>query len=247
MNKTGTTLLIGTGLAALGAVLFASHKSSTTTEAIKDAVKAPVGTPPSAMPSFVARVTGYWPFSAKPSEQRMEGGMKDRKGAPLHTIEDFFAGKSDHVSCSGDDAVFPYGQKITFPWIDGRAVVGRVTDTGSHFRGASKAYRVVGQEPLDVCVASSSTSVPKTVTAKIVAGDNYDNAKAVAIAKMAGQVVAGLFAGDYETDELHLENSYSPHELPENYESETIRLNQRTAQGLPTDYETNIVDLLGDF
>lgn len=120
------------------------------------------------------RLTGYWPASATEAEKKMEGGLTDRKGKPLHTVEDFFAGKSDFVSLSGDDAAWPYGQKVIFPWVDGRQVVGRIVDTGSHFRGSGKVYREEGYEPIDVCVASSSTQVPKEVMAQIVVGDHLD-------------------------------------------------------------------------
>lgn len=124
--------------------------------------------------SINLRLTGYWPFTAKAGEKQMEGGVNDRKGKPLRTVEDFFAGKSDFVSLSGDDAAWPYGQKVVFPWVDGRQVVGRVVDTGSHFRGVGKVYREDGFEPIDVCVASSATKVPKEVTAQIIAGDHFD-------------------------------------------------------------------------
>lgn len=140
--------------------------------------------------AIALRLTGYWPFAATDAERRLEGGVHDRKGRPLHTVEDFLAGRSDHVSLSGDDAAWPYGQKVIIPWTDGRTIVGRVTDTGGSFRGINKKYRVLGREPIDVCVASRSTKVPAEVTARIVRGDHLDKAgAAVAAAKFRGQEV----------------------------------------------------------
>ena len=140
-------------------------------------------------------LTGYWPFTAKSGETGMEGGVHDRVGKPLHTVEDFLAGKSDHVSLSGDDSAFPYGQAITLPWTGGQTIKGRVTDTGGSFRGTKKKYRVIGEEPIDVCVYSSRTPVPSSsVTATIVKGDNWKDqtAKTVAdvdVSRLKGQIV----------------------------------------------------------
>jgi hypothetical protein len=135
------------------------------------------------------RLTGYWPFSAREDEKKMEGGIHDRKGNPLHTVEDFLSGKAPFVSLSGDDAVWPYGQLIKIPWVGGKIITGRVVDTGSHFRGAGKIYRVAGAEPIDVCVASSKSEVPKLVDAQIVAGDSFDPKKMIATSGIKGQTV----------------------------------------------------------
>jgi hypothetical protein len=188
VTKAGiATIAAGGGLVALGAWL-ASRKADEHVEATKSAVESGG--------QFKVHATGYWPFSAKESEKKMEGGVKDRKGNPLHTVEDFFAGRSDHASVSGDDSIFPYGQKIIVNWFD-KQLVGRVTDTGGHFRGAGKVYRVVGEEPLDFCVESSKTPVPKKdVVATIVVGDHLDKSrKAVATGKFKGQEVTGFCCG----------------------------------------------------
>lgn len=157
------------------------------------------------------RLTGYWPFTAASGEKKMEGGIFDRKmndkykndpssatykAHVLHTIEDFFSGKSDHVSLSGDSSAWPYGQAVKFQWSDGRQVFGRVTDTGDHFRGKTKLYRSLGAEPIDVCVLSKLTKPPETVTAQIVVGDTLDKTgAAVAVSKFRGQdvTVGGRF------------------------------------------------------
>lgn len=197
--KKAPLFLLGGGVAAIAALFFAKRKSDATTDAITRAVSGTaslsegdvvVQSPNGAKGAQVSlRLTGYWPFSATAAELKMEGGVNDRKGKPLHTVEDYLAGKADHVSLSGDDAIFPYGQRIDIPW-GSRTLIGRVTDTGSHFRGAGKLYRVAGSEPIDVCVATSKTVIPqKTVTAAIISGDNLAGGKAVATGKFTGQTV----------------------------------------------------------
>jgi hypothetical protein len=73
--------------------------------------------------------------------------------------------------------------------VGGKIITGRVVDTGSHFRGAGKIYRVAGAEPIDVCVASSKSEVPKLVDAQIVAGDSFDPKKMIATSGIKGQTV----------------------------------------------------------
>lgn len=133
------------------------------------------------------RLTGYWPFTARPDERKMEGGIFDRKmpkgyadkpespqyqAHVLHTAEQHLADPIKHpfVSLSGDDAIWPYGQELLIPWTNGQTLRGRVVDTGSHFRGAGKVYRSPGYEPIDVCVDSAQTKVPQHVVAQIVGG-----------------------------------------------------------------------------
>lgn len=146
--------------------------------------------------TFKVHATGYWPETARADERKMEGKNVDRIGEPLHTVEDYQAGRSDHASVSGDPDIFPYGQKIVVDWFDG-TIVGRVTDTGSHFHGLKKVYRVVGEEPLDFDVHSSSTPVPKHgVVARIVPGDHWASktkrsVAEVATEKIKDQVVIG--------------------------------------------------------
>jgi len=192
-SVVGPLLLIGGGIATTVAIIFAQRKSSATTQSIVEAVNGP-SVKPGQYPEVNIRATGYWPFTARDDEKKMEGGTKDRKGNPLHTVEDFLAGKADFVSLSGDDAVWPYGQKLLIPWVGGKTIVGRVVDTGSHFRGAGKIYRVVGYEPIDVCVESSKSEVPKKITAQIVPGDSFDKKKDVVVSKLKDQSVS--LAGD---------------------------------------------------
>lgn len=186
-HRAAIAIGVGGLAAAIGAAI-ASHRASETEGATMAAV-ASGGT-------FQARLTGYWPFAAKTeAEKKMEGGHHDRKGRALHTLEQHLSDPVAHpfVSVSGDDAIFPYGQRIeisTWP-----QAVFRVTDTGGHFRGAGKVYRVAGLEPLDVCVDSSATRVPKTpATVRIIKGDHFDRRPGaeVATGKFRGQVVGIL-------------------------------------------------------
>jgi hypothetical protein len=207
--KAGVLLLSGGGaVAAAGAALgLAWWRSSAHTRAIVQGVGAAPAFTGGAGGVFRVRPTGYWPFTAREDEKKMEGGVHDRIGAPLYTVEDFLAGKSDHVSLSGDLDIFPYGQKLIIEgWPGAPNLVGRVTDTGGNFfnvgglvkKGkASKVYRVLGEEPLDFCVFSSKTFVPKKgVTARIVPGDHWASrtkatVKDVDKSKFQGQAVVG--------------------------------------------------------
>lgn len=184
MSVSRLLALAGAGAAGLGAYLVASRRS----EATREKTAAAIGSGG----TFQARLTGYWPFAAQTAtEKRMEGGVHDRKGRPLHTLEQHQADPAAHpfVSVSGDDAIFPYGQRLEISTWPG--AIFRVVDTGGHFRGAGKVYRVMGLEPLDICVDSKSTAVPKTAaTVRIVRNDHFDRPGAeVAVSKFKGQEV----------------------------------------------------------
>lgn len=118
-------------------------------------------------------LTAYWPFDVdNEDERRMEGGTNDRKGRPLHTLEDHIEDPAAHpfVSLAADYTLFPYGTRAWIPslgvpsqeWqeraraagLDGdlSCYVGRIVDTGGHFFGAGKKYRNPGAEPIDCCV-----------------------------------------------------------------------------------------------
>jgi hypothetical protein len=181
-SYTGPLLLIGGGALTAGAIWWASRKSAAVADATADAVRAG-GT-------FKVRSTGYWPFQSglSAAERKMEGAPVDRRGGPLYTLEQHIAGNAPYVSVSGDDSIFPYGQRLSLDAWPG--AIFRVTDTGGHFRGASKVYRVFSAEPLDICVDSSKTPVPKLVTARIFAGDNFERGKAVAVSRIKDQTVS---------------------------------------------------------
>lgn len=204
-------VLIGGGVAALIAAYFANRKSNQVTASIADAV---TGAGPGPQPDDVVtlpavppggsqvkiRTTGYWPFVAGLSGAalKMEGGTNDRKGKPLYTLEMYQADpvKAPYVSVSGDPTIWPYGQRIALDFWPG--IPFRVVDTGSHFTGAGKVYRMAGYEPLDICVNSSTTKVPLTATATVFPGDNFAKGAAVAMGKFKGQTVAGdtILGGD---------------------------------------------------
>jgi hypothetical protein len=195
---TGGMFLIGGGVIAAGAVWYASRKSRQTVDVIREAIRdVPLldstGEFAPSDPNrgrFAAHLTGYWPFTARDDERKMEGGVNDRRGNKLHTLEQHIADPVAHpfVSVAGDDQVFPYGQRLEISAWPGKTF--RVVDTGGHFRGAGKLYRVLGEEPLDICVDSSKTIVPKkNVTARIVSGDNFESGRAVATAGIKSQNV----------------------------------------------------------
>lgn len=156
--------------------------------------------------AFDARLTGYWPFveGLDAKARLMEGGVRDRKENPLHTLEMHQKDRNAHpfVSVAGDYEIFPYGQRIEIDQWPG--LIFRVVDTGGHFHGTGKLYRVAGREPLDICVASSETHVPKLARVTIVKGDVLDKKgnpvidmnAAVALSKFQGQTVTGLVGID---------------------------------------------------
>jgi len=167
---------VSTIAAAIGA-LFVNKKAKETETTIKNAIEGlnKTGVPMLPAGSGVTvpvRITGYWPFTAKTGERKMEGGVNDRLGYPLHTLEEFQSGKAPYVAVSGDDAIWPYGQRISLSNWPG--VTFRIVDTGDHFSSyKDKVFRAAGHEPLDVCVDSSSTHVVAFQDATIYPGDDY--------------------------------------------------------------------------
>ncbi|HYV46627.1 MAG TPA: peptidoglycan-binding protein [Myxococcaceae bacterium] len=120
------------------------------------APSAPAGAPQGK--GFTAKGTGYFPDNSA-----MEGGFKDRKGAPLHTLQDFLAGKSKYVSVAMDSKAFPYGTKLRIPELEakyGRPIEFRVVDTGGAFRGR-------GTSRIDICTANRRASLDPTVNGKL--------------------------------------------------------------------------------
>jgi hypothetical protein len=161
---------IATAVLSAGAIWYLANKTASDTE---DALTSGA--------SFKCKLTNYHPYDVgNAAEKVMEGGKNDRVGNPLHTLEDFLGGNAPYVSVSGDDAIFPYGQRLVLEtWPD---VIFRVVDTGGHFssaewaikKGFTKVYRVAGYEPLDICCATRDTSLAPTLTrATIVNGDTF--------------------------------------------------------------------------
>jgi hypothetical protein len=103
--------------------------------------------------------TGYYPHN-----DHTQGGFYDERSSkkdprPLHTLQDFLAGKTNEVTVAMDDKV-PYGQKITIPEMDDkyRARLNELgydhipfvkKDSGSHFVGK-------GYSAIDICVKTKA-------------------------------------------------------------------------------------------
>jgi hypothetical protein len=205
MKNSTSWFLFGGGTIVIGGVLLAWRRSVKTTDAVEKAISGePVSPPPApgepdTRGKVKIRATGYWPYSAREDEKKMEGGTNDRLGHPIITLEQHLSNPTryPYVSVSGDDAIWPAGQRISIDaW---PSAVFRVVDTGSHFRGAGKIIRVTGYEPLDIAVNSSKTTVPKLVIATIYPGDNFGKGKlaSVAVDKFKDQnvIVGGTVIG----------------------------------------------------
>src|SRR6185295_9030061 len=107
---------------------------------------------------FTAKGTGYFPDNSP-----MEGGFKDRMGKPLHTLQDFLAGKAPYVSVAMDSKAFPYGTKLRIPELEkkyGRPIEFRVVDTGGAFKGK-------GTSRIDICTANQKASLDPTINGKL--------------------------------------------------------------------------------
>lgn len=92
--------------------------------------------------SYRTMRSGYFP-----DDSEMEGGYTDRKGRPLHTLQQYLNGEADYVSVAMDSALFRYGTRVRIPEIEravGRCIEFRVVDTGDRFEGA-------GSAKVDIC------------------------------------------------------------------------------------------------
>lgn len=183
------------GAAAVGggvvAAWLAIRRAGRVESAVREAVRDPAPGDAPRRPTLAARLTTYYPLAARTeAERKMEGGMNDRRGKPLHFLEDHLADpeRYPYVSVSGDDAAWPYGQRIAidaWPW-----AVFRVVDTGRNFRGSTKVYRATGREPLDVAVRDKGTKVPTEAIVTIFPGSHLDKAgKVIAAERFRGQEV----------------------------------------------------------
>jgi peptidoglycan hydrolase-like protein with peptidoglycan-binding domain len=106
-----------------------------------------------------ARGTGYYP-----ANNRMEGGFNDKQGKPLHTLQDFLAGRSDYVSIALDKNLYrngdiSYGDRFRIPELEakyGRQIEFRAVDTGGAFTNR-------GFGRVDICTASRAASLDPTI------------------------------------------------------------------------------------
>lgn len=113
---------------------------------------------PDGAKQYTAKGTGYFPDNSP-----MEGGFQDRKGNPLHTLQDYLAGKAPYVSVAMDSTAFDYGTKLRIPELEkkyGRLIDFRVVDTGGAFKGK-------GTTRIDICTASQKDSVDATINGQL--------------------------------------------------------------------------------
>ena len=104
--------------------------------------------------SFTTRGTGYYPDSSA-----LEGGFVDRRGAKLHTLQDFLAGNATYVSVAMDSNAFEYGQKLRIAELEAKyrqVIEFRVVDTGGAFSGK-------GRTRIDVCTANRTAAGDATI------------------------------------------------------------------------------------
>jgi hypothetical protein len=115
-----------------------------------------------------ARGTCYYP-----ANNSMEGGHFDRKGQPLHTLQEFLANPegTPYVSVAMDTRVAPYGTQIHIEELDAQyrdqlAAHGlehipfRIVDTGGAFRGR-------GTSRIDVCVGGRQYANDPTINGRL--------------------------------------------------------------------------------
>lgn len=101
------------------------------------------------------KATGYYPFTCKPSERRIEGGKQDRFGNRLRTLQDYTEGS--YVSVATDPKVIKSGTILEieeFPNIKFLAC-----DVGRAIRGRK----------IDICVKyrKDAYALPRKITVKV--------------------------------------------------------------------------------
>ncbi len=105
-------------------------------------------------PRYRARGTAYYPHHS-----RLGGGFLDRRGRPLHTLQDYLAGRAPYVSVAMDTRAFPYGTKLRIPELEarhGRPIELRVVDTHG-------AFRWRGTSRIDICVKTYRDTLDRTI------------------------------------------------------------------------------------
>ncbi|KAJ8302650.1 hypothetical protein KUTeg_019046 [Tegillarca granosa] len=95
-----------------------------------------------------------------PSNDPIEGGFVDMRGAPLKTLQDFLEGKASYVSVAMDNhAGIAYGTHICIPQLNKKyqkVIDFRVVDTGSAFMGKYFSR-------IDICVRTRHDSFDDTI------------------------------------------------------------------------------------
>lgn len=109
--------------------------------------------------TYRAKGSGYFP-----APSRMEGGFKDRRGKPLHTLQDFLVAKAVYVSTAMDKNLnIAYGTKLSIPELEkkyGKAIEFRVVDTGDAFNNK-------GFTRIDICVRDRAASLEPTLNGSL--------------------------------------------------------------------------------
>ncbi len=100
--------------------------------------------------SYLCKATGYYPFN-----NAMEGGLCDRIGKPLCTLEHHIKGYDPFVSVAMDQELdIPYGTLLFIPSFNTyykRELVFKIVDNGGDFRGK-------GWGRMDICCMDKVTS-----------------------------------------------------------------------------------------
>jgi 3D (Asp-Asp-Asp) domain-containing protein len=146
MKRLGTTALALAGATLLFACSSSDASEDVGTGASHDELRT--------ASSFTARGTGYYPDGSA-----LEGGFKDRRGKPLHTLQQFLSGEDDYVSVAMDPKAFGYGQRLKIHELEtkyGQAITFRVVDTGGAFTGK-------GRSRVDICTANEHASLDATI------------------------------------------------------------------------------------
>lgn len=227
MSRVWALALTGGGLATIAGLagLYAWNRRGIA-QKITSAASAPPG---SAAASVSARLTTYYPLQKglTAEQRRMEGGPEGAaswtaqvdgkpkwsrvvdpatgKRVRLVTLEQHLGDPARYpwAAIAGDPSIWPFGQRVKIPELPGATF--RVVDTGGHFYGADKVFRVVGREPLDVCVDTSKSRellrIPSFSEVAVIPGDNWQGGGAVAFGRAGRPSVVG---GDYdgEMDQL---------------------------------------------
>lgn len=111
----------------------------------------------SANTSKVYRATGYYPFTCKASERHMEGGINDRYGKRLRTLQEYTYTDNDYVSVATDPKIIKSGTILEieeFPNVKFLAC-----DVGRAIRGRK----------IDICVKyrKDAYTLPRKITVKV--------------------------------------------------------------------------------
>jgi hypothetical protein len=134
---------------------------SKTPEAKKPEASDPAAKPtrPDVISQHEATATGYYPHN-----DSLQGGFKDMKEQPLHTLQQYLNGKAPYVSVAMDNkAGIKYGQKLNIPELNkeyGKEIPFRVVDTGS-------AFKHKGTSRIDICTESNSAAHADSVNRKL--------------------------------------------------------------------------------